>query len=89
VKRARVRVSGRVQGVFFRATCAAIARRAGVGGSVRNLDDGGVEAVFEGRDEAVDRLVAWCRLGPAGARIDDVDVVLEPPVGDAIFRVTG
>jgi len=88
MKRVRVLVSGRVQGVFFRQTCASLAREAGVGGSVRNLDDGRVEAVFEGDDDAVDRLVAWCRRGPERARVDAVDVTSEPPLGDRIFRVT-
>src|SRR3712207_7728864 len=48
----------------FRATCARLAREAGVAGWVRNLPSGDVEAVFEGSSEAVDRLVAWCRHGP-------------------------
>jgi acylphosphatase len=88
VKRVRVLVSGRVQGVFFRQTCARLARDAGLGGSVRNLDDGRVEAVFEGEDAAVDRLVAWCREGPSRARVDAVEVTSEAPLGEAIFRVT-
>jgi acylphosphatase len=89
VKRVRVLVSGRVQGVFYRATCARLARDAGVGGFVRNLPDGRVEAAFEGPGEVVDRLVEWCRAGPDLARVDDVDVVAEDPVGDASFRVAG
>ena len=88
MKRVRVIVSGRVQGVFFRQTCATLAREAGVGGSVRNLDDGRVEAVFEGSETAVDRLVAWCREGPDRARVDDVQVTREEPLGETIFRVT-
>jgi acylphosphatase len=88
VKRARVVVSGRVQGVFFRATCAREARAGGLGGSVRNRPDGRVEAVFEGEDAAVDRLVAWCRRGPDGAAVADVEVTSEPLEGESIFRVT-
>jgi acylphosphatase len=84
-----VLVSGRVQGVFYRATCAHLAREAGVGGFVRNLPDGRVEAAFEGPDEVVERLVRWCRTGPDLARVDDVEVVTETPVGDTTFRVTG
>ena len=81
-------VSGRVQGVFFRRTCARLAREAGVGGSIRNLDDGRVEAVFDGDDAAVDRLVGWCGDGPDGARVDHVETTSEAPLGEAIFRVT-
>jgi acylphosphatase len=89
VKRVRVVVAGRVQGVFFRATCARLAREAGVAGYVRNLPDGRVEAAFEGPDDRVDRLAEWCRSGPDMARVDEVEVVAERPVGDASFRVAG
>lgn len=89
MKRVRVLVSGRVQGVFFRATCAAEARRCGVAGYVRNLPDGRVEAVFEGPEEAVDRMVAWCRRGPELARVDEVEVYPEPLAGEREFRVRG
>jgi acylphosphatase len=88
VKRVRVRVSGRVQGVFYRVTCARLARDAGLGGNVRNLPDGEVEAVFEGPDDAVDTLVEWCRHGPDLARVDGIDIVAEEPVGESTFRVT-
>lgn len=89
MKRAHVFVSGRVQGVFFRATCREQARDAGVHGWVRNLPDGRVEAVFEGDDAAVERMVAWCRKGPAGARVSRVDVSWEPPQGEQGFRIAG
>jgi acylphosphatase len=88
VKRVRVRVSGRVQGVFYRVTCARLARDAGLGGHVRNLPDGEVEAVFEGPDDAVDEIVEWCRHGPDLARVDRIDIVAEEPVGDSTFDVT-
>jgi acylphosphatase len=89
VKRRRIVVSGRVQGVFYRATCARMAREAGLGGSIRNLPGGGVEAVFEGPDEAVDAIVEWCRHGPDLARVDEIDILAEEPIGDSTFRVTG
>jgi acylphosphatase len=88
VKRVRVTVSGRVQGVFYRATCARLAREAGLAGHVRNLPDGRVEAVFEGPEEGVDRLVAWCRTGPEMARVDEVEIVAEQLLGDQEFRVS-
>ncbi|HYU57189.1 MAG TPA: acylphosphatase, partial [Actinomycetota bacterium] len=63
-KRVRVFASGRVQGVGFRYVTAQRARAMGVGGFVRNLPDGRVEAAFEGEDEAVDALVEFVRGGP-------------------------
>ncbi len=87
MKRVRVLVSGRVQGVFYRATCAARARELGVAGWVRNLPDGRVEAAFEGEDAAVDAMVAWCREGPPYARVEGVEVIQEEPLGGAGFRV--
>ena len=75
---ARVFVSGRVQGVFYRYTCAREASAEGLRGTVRNLTDGRVEAVFQGPRPAVERLIAWCRQGPPAARVRDVDVSWEP-----------
>jgi acylphosphatase len=78
-----------VQGVFFRETLRRRAQAAGVGGWVRNAPDGSVEAVFEGSREAVDALVALCREGPRGARVDSVEVLEEMPEGIADFAVVG
>jgi len=85
--RRRVVVHGRVQGVYFRASCAAEARLAGLAGWVRNRPDGTVEAVFEGEEGAVARLVAWCRSGPPRAEVLDVEVHDEPPAGERGFHV--
>ncbi|HJT37200.1 MAG TPA: acylphosphatase [Actinomycetota bacterium] len=79
---ARVLVSGRVQGVFFRYTCAREAAAAGLRGTVRNLPDGRVEAVFQGPKGAVDELIGWCRVGPPAARVADVAVTFEAPRDD-------
>ena len=87
VKRVRVTVTGRVQGVFFRASCADEARRRGLSGWVRNTPGGGVEAAFEGADDDVDALVAWCGTGPPSARVDRVEVAAEAPTGEPGFRV--
>ena len=89
MRRAHVFVAGRVQGVFFRASCAQEARALGVAGWVRNASDGRVEAVFEGSDAAVEAIVDWCRKGPAHARVDAVEIEWEAPAGDAGFRVSG
>jgi acylphosphatase len=87
VKRVHVVVSGRVQGVFYRATCADTARRLELGGWVRNLPDGRVEAVFEGPEGRVDQMVEWCRRGPELAHVDLLEVVPEPVAGEREFRV--
>jgi len=79
--RRRVRVSGRVQGVWFRGATQEEARRRGAVGWVRNCRDGSVEAVFEGAPETVDALVAWCRRGPPAARVENVELHEETPEG--------
>ena len=85
--RARVLVSGTVQGVYFRATTRETAREHGVDGWVRNLEDGRVEAVFEGPEEAVEALVEFCHEGSPAARVEDVEVTGEEPQGEDGFRV--
>lgn len=85
--RAHVRVEGRVQGVFFRTETRERARSRGVDGWVRNDSDGTVEAVFEGRRDAVDSLVRWCGEGPRGARVADVRVEWEDPRGEEGFGI--
>jgi len=87
VQRRRVVVQGHVQGVFFRETTKRRALAGGVAGWVRNRPDGAVEAVFEGEREAVERLVAYVREGPRGARVDRVDVQAEEPEGLTGFAV--
>lgn len=79
-------VRGHVQGVFFREATRRRARSAGVAGWIRNNPDGTVEAVFEGEPDAVELLVAFCREGPRGARVEWVDVGAEEPEGLAGFE---
>ncbi len=73
-RRARLRivVSGRVQGVFFRAATADQARALGVTGYARNLDDGTVEIVAEGPRTALELLAAWAHRGPRSAQVEEV-----------------
>ncbi len=85
--RAHVHVRGRVQGVFFRMETRDRARSLGLEGWVRNCRDGTVEAVFEGDRARVESMVDWCGRGPAGARVDDVDVKWEEPAGESGFAV--
>jgi acylphosphatase len=85
--RAHVFVSGRVQGVFYRATTQEQAQERGVDGWVRNLDDGRVEAVFEGPEDAVDGMVEWCHEGSSRARVDDVEAEYGEPGGLHGFEI--
>jgi acylphosphatase len=87
VVRRRAIVHGLVQGVFFRDSTRQRARGLGVAGWVRNTEDGTVEAVFEGPEDAVESLVAFVHRGPRGADVKRVEVVAEEPEGLADFRV--
>ena len=80
--RAHIVVSGRVQGVWFRGGAQAEARARGVTGWIRNRPDETVEAVLEGEEEDVKAVVAWCRRGPPGARVDGVEVTWLPWCGE-------
>lgn len=80
--RAQVLISGRVQGVFFRAHTRDEARALGLKGWVRNLPDGRVAAVFEGERTKIDRMLAWCHQGPPYAAVDEVLVNWQPYQGD-------
>ena len=82
MKRIRFLVTGLVQGVFYRASAEAEARRLGLAGWVRNLPDGRVEAVAEGEDGALMALIAWARQGPPAARVDALAVTWEPATGE-------
>lgn len=85
--RRRVVARGRVQGVFFRDSTRREARSAGVAGWVANRSDGAVEAVFEGDDDAVQRMVDFVRRGPGHADIEDLEVNEEEPEGLSGFDV--
>ena len=87
MKRAHVVVRGSVQGVFFRAETRDRARSLGLAGWVRNAPDGTVEAAFEGDDERVESMVDWCRRGPSGATVEDVEVAWAEPEGGAGFSI--
>ena len=80
--RARVIVSGRVQGVFFRYTTREVASSLGLFGWVKNRWDGKVEAVFEGERERVEEMIGWCHKGPPGAYVQNVDTQWEEYLGE-------
>ena len=80
--RARVRVYGIVQGVFFRANTKRVAEKLGLKGYVMNLPDGSVEAVFEGEKEAIEKAIEWCKRGPPLAVVERVEVQWEEYKGE-------
>jgi acylphosphatase len=88
MQRVHVWVSGRVQGVFYRATAERVASGLGLTGWVRNLADGRVEAIAEGPAEALEAFVRWCHEGPADARVDAVTVESHPATGEFTGFVT-
>jgi acylphosphatase len=80
--RAHVYVTGRVQGVFFRAETLDHAIRHNITGWVRNLADGRVEAIFEGEKQQVDVIIEFCKRGPPGAYVRKLDVTWEDWTGE-------
>ncbi len=82
-------ISGRVQGVSYRAWTEREARRLGLAGHVRNRADGAVEAVFSGEAEAVAAMIEACRSGPPGARVDGLDLRPHGEAPPAGFRILG
>ena len=81
MKRIRVYISGIVQGVFFRAATRRAAADLNLTGWVRNMDDGRVEAVLEGEDADVEKMIAWCNVGPPSARVEEVTTAEEHYTG--------
>jgi acylphosphatase len=82
LQRAHVRVSGQVQGVFFRDSTRQKAEELGLAGWVRNVPGGQVEALFEGPSEKVEEMVRWCEEGPQRASVENVDTDFENAEGD-------
>ncbi len=89
-KRVQVVISGRVQGVGFRASCQHVAVELGLTGWVRNRWDGSVEALFEGEAAAVDAMLMWCHEGPPMADVTRVEIMTPPDAPpERGFRVRG
>jgi acylphosphatase len=88
LKQIHLRVHGRVQGVFFRASAQREAKRLGLTGWVRNRKDQTVELVAEGEETGIKDFIAWAQNGPTGARVDKVDVRWRSFSGDFYdFRI--
>jgi len=88
MRRVHVSIEGRVQGVFFRASCVERASELGLAGWVRNALDGRVEAEFEGEPEAIEQMLTWCRVGPPLAHVERIEVRDDEPTGETGFRPT-
>lgn len=97
MKRAKLRIRGRVQGVFYRKSAEEKANSLGLSGWVRNMNDGSVEAFAVGPEEVIETFASWCKAGPSGARVDSVELVWrdddletdEVVESGSRFRVTG
>mgnify|MGYP006284108861 CR=1 FL=1 len=87
MKNVHVKVSGRVQGVWFRANTKQKAEMLGVTGWIKNTSDGCVEAIFEGDEKLVDEMIDWCNRGPPLAKVKNVDVKSQNIVGFDKFEI--
>ena len=85
--RAHVFVSGTVQGVYYRASTRDAARERDVDGWVRNRDDGRVEAVFEGEEDAVEGMVEWYHTGSDAASVENVEIEYDDPGAESGFEI--
>lgn len=80
--RVQLIIHGHVQGVFFRAHTIQKALQLGVSGWVANESDGTVVVAAEGSENKINELIAWCQSGPSGARVDKVDIEIQPYAGE-------
>lgn len=80
--RSHVLVKGNVQGVFFRVNTVERANEHNVTGWVKNLPDGGMEAVLEGKNKDVQKVIEWIKIGPLDAKIDNVEIYDEEYTGE-------
>ena len=80
--RKHVVINGKVQGVFFRSSAQKRATSLGIGGWIKNMPDGKVEAVFEGKEEAVRKMLSWCWKGSGPAHVIDLKTKDEEPSGE-------
>ena len=82
IARLHIIIEGIVQGVFFRASTIEESSKLGLTGWVKNCSDGRVEAVFEGEIDKIEQIIEWCKKGPPGAVVSNVETVLERATGE-------
>lgn len=87
MKHYKLRIKGRVQGVWYRASTRRQAQELGLGGFVRNEPDGSVYAEAEGEERALQAFVSWCREGPDRAQVEEVIVEEGPLKGFTAFEI--
>ncbi|EMR02334.1 acylphosphatase [Cesiribacter andamanensis] len=87
MKRLRIRISGKVQGVFYRASAQAKAKELGLNGWVQNEEGGSVLIEAEGEDQKLQRMVEWCQVGPGAAQVEQVETQEVQPQGVSGFEV--
>ena len=87
MKRIHIFIYGHIQGVCFRANIKELALRLKINGWVRNTLDGAVEAVFEGNDKDIEKILSYCNKGPLGSRVDKVNIKDEPVSYEKGFEV--
>lgn len=75
--RVHIFIRGKVQGVYYRQNTLQKAQELGIFGWVRNLSDGRVEAIMEGSKINIEKMLAWCKEGPVGANVEDVEIIYE------------
>jgi len=80
--RAHIKLSGRVQGVAFRYYARDIAHKLRVGGWIRNLENGDVESVIEGKKVSVQQMIAWCKKGPSLAVVENIEIDWQTYTGE-------
>ncbi|MCX9082691.1 MAG: acylphosphatase [Candidatus Methanoperedens sp.] len=80
--RVHVFVSGKVQGVFFRSSTKDMAQELGLSGWVKNLADGRVEALFEGKKDVVEKMLEWCKSGPEFSKVTGLEIITEDYQGE-------
>jgi len=82
IARLHIVIEGIVQGVFYRASTIEESSKLGLTGWVKNCSDGRVEAVFEGEIDKIEQIIEWCKKGPPGAVVSNVETVLERATGE-------
>lgn len=87
MKHYNLKITGKVQGVFYRQTTKEKADELGVRGTVQNMNDGSVYAEVEGEDDKVKSLIAWCWTGPSRAEVKDIEITDGDIKGYGDFKV--